>query len=94
MPIMLVPMLIELTRLALGLAIAYFHRPIADFILAQERALVIMFRQRGLPLPATPTTETTRTIYFIIGISLAMLEIGRIWVILHPNGALPGLFVR
>ena len=87
-------MLIELARLALGLMIAFFHRPIADFMLAQERSLVILFRQRGVPLPATPTTETTRTIYFTIGIALTMLEMLRIWMMLHPGESLSGMFLR
>ncbi len=84
---MIVTMLIEFVRLALGLTIACFHRPIADFMLAQERALVILFRQRGVPAPATFTTETTRTIYFAIGIALALVELARIWMMLH-SGAL------
>jgi hypothetical protein len=87
-------MLIELARLALGLMIAFFHRPIADFMLAQERSLVIMFRQRGVPVPATPTTETGRNIYFTIGIGLAMLEMVRIWMMLHPSGSLSAIFLR
>lgn len=77
-------MIVELTRLLLGLLIAFFHRPIADFVLVQERALVVVFRQRGVPLPAAPTTETARTIYFLIGIFLALFEICRIWMLLHP----------
>ena len=77
-------MIVELTRLLLGLLIAFFHRPIADFVLVQERALVIAFRQRGLPVPAAPTTETARTVYFMIGIGLAIYEICRVWMILHP----------
>ncbi len=81
-------MVVEITRLVLGLLIALFHRPIADFVLMQERALVIAFRQRGVPLPAAPTTETARTVYFVIGILLAMFEIIRIWMLLHPASAL------
>jgi len=76
-------MIVELTRLLLGLLIAFFHRPIADFVLVQERALVVAFRQRGLPMPAAPTTETARTVYFMIGIGLAIYEICRIWMMLH-----------
>ena len=87
-------MVVELTRLLLGLLIAYFHRPIADFVLVQERALVIAFRQRGLPVPAAPTTETARTIYFLIGILLAMFEICRIWVLLYPTNSLVSLILR
>ncbi len=87
-------MLVELTRLLLGLLIAFFHRPVADFMLHQERQLVIMFRQRGVPYPATPTTETTRNVYFGIGILLAMYELVRIWMLLHPTTPISTLFVR
>ena len=83
-------MLVEVVRLVLGLAIALFHRPLADFVLFHERALVIAARQRGLPLPATPTTETTRNIYFCLGICLALFEILRIWSLLNPAGPLAG----
>jgi hypothetical protein len=85
---MLLNMLLELCRLALGLLIALFHRPIADFMLEQERSLVILFRQRGVPVPAAFTTETTRTLYFGIGIALAMIEMARIWMMLHPGVSL------
>ena len=78
-------MTVEIARLLLGLLIACFHRQIADFMLVQERALVIAFRQRGLPVPAAPTTETARTIYFAIGILLSLYEICRIWMLLHPG---------
>ncbi len=87
-------MVVELTRLLLGLLIAYFHRPIADFVLVQERALVIAFRQRGFPVPAAPTTETVRTIYFLIGILLATFEICRIWMLLHPTSPLVSLILH
>lgn len=87
-------MLVEITRLMLGLLIAFFHRPVADFMLQQERQLVIMFRQRGVPYPATPTTETTRNVYFGIGIALAMYELIRIWTMLHPVTPISSLFVR
>ncbi len=76
-------MVVEVTRLLLGLMIALFHRPIADYILEQERSLVILFRQRGVAFPATPSTETVRTVYFFIGIFVAVFEIVRIWVTLH-----------
>ena len=91
---MIVEMLIEITRLALGLLIALFHRPFADFMLQQERVLVVMFRQRGVPYPATPTMETTRNVYFGIGIGLAMYEIVRIWMLLHPAAPISAFFIR
>lgn len=83
-------MFVELLRLALGLTIALFHRQIADYVLHHERMLVIAARQRGLPLPATPTTETTRNIYFALGICLAVFEMLRIWTMLHPQSILAG----
>ena len=87
-------MLNEITRLALGLLIALFHRALADFMFRQERVLVVMFRQRGVPYPAAPTTETMRNIYFGIGIFLAMYELVRIWALLHPATPMATLFAR
>ena len=48
-------MLIEITRLLLGLTMAALHKPIADFVLERERNLVVLLRQRGLMVPAAPT---------------------------------------
>ncbi len=76
-------MAMEVTRLLLGLMIALFHRPIADYVLEQERSLVILFRQRGVAFPATPSTETVRTVYFFMGIFVAVFEMVRIWITLH-----------
>lgn len=87
-------MWVEMTRLALGLMIAFLHRPIADFMLRHERALVIALRQRGVPYPPTPTTETVRNAYFGIGIALAMFELVRIWMLLHPAAPISALFIR
>ena len=86
-------MVVEAIRLVLGLAIALFHRPLADFVLYHERNLVIAARQRGFPLPATPTTETTRNIYFSLGICLAVFEMLRIWSLLHPHGFFAGFLL-
>jgi hypothetical protein len=72
-------MAIEIARLVLGLLIAAFHRPIADFISDRERRLVVVFRQRGMPLPAALTTESARTLYFSIGIFIALVELLRIY---------------
>lgn len=87
-------MVAEISRLMLGLLIALFHRPLADFMLHQERALVVIFRQRGVPYPATPTTETTRNVYFGIGILLAMFELVRIWMLLHPAAPISAFFIQ
>lgn len=84
-------MLIHLTRLGLGLLIAFFHRSIADYMLHYERVLVVAFRQRGVPLPEPPTTETYRNVYFGVGVFLALFEICRIWLMLHPAGSVTAL---
>jgi hypothetical protein len=88
------PMLAEISRLLFGIMIALFHRPFADFMLRQERVLVVMFRQHGVPYPATPTTEFTRNVYFALGILLSMFEMVRIWMMLHPTAPISAFFIR
>lgn len=77
-------MIVEFTRLACGLIILTFHRQIADWIMEHERALVLLFRQRGVPVPAAPTTEMGRNIYFLVGTFVVVYEMVRIWLMLHP----------
>jgi len=72
-------MAIEIARLLLGLLVAAFHEPIADFITDRERALVVTFRQRGMPLPAALPRETARNLYFGIGIFIVLVELLRIY---------------
>ena len=67
----------------LGIAIALFHRPIADYILEQERALVVLFQQRGVPVPPVPTRETAHTVYFFLGIMLSLVQALRLWFMLR-----------
>ena len=76
-------MVLEFAKLTLGLAIMLFHKPLADYIMEHERSLVILFRERGVPVPAAPTTETARNIYFLIGAFVALFEIARIWLTLR-----------
>ncbi len=76
-------MALEFVRLLLGLVLAYFHRPIADYVIEQERSLVLLARQRGLPLPAAPSTESGRNIYFGLGIFVVLFEVARIYLALH-----------
>ena len=45
-------MIIEITRLLLGVAIAIFHCPLANMIMQQERVLDGYFRSCGVWLPA------------------------------------------
>ena len=70
----------DITRLVIGLAIAFFHRPIADFMLEQETSLVVLFRQRGLVVPSVPRRSTVHTLYFLTGIGIALFEVIRIWL--------------
>ena len=72
-----------LTGLFLGLLITAFHRPIADFMLRQERALDVLFRSRGVRLPPPPTETTAHNIYFVLGITLSVLQLARLWLTLQ-----------
>ncbi len=81
-------MSMEIARLLVGLVIAYFHRPIADYVIEQERSLVLLARQRGFPLPAAPSTESGRNIYFCLGIFVVLFEIARIYLAMHGYVAL------
>jgi hypothetical protein len=37
-----------------------------------------------VPVPAAPTTEMGRNIYFLVGTFVVLYEILRIWLMLHP----------
>ena len=67
--------------LVLGLGIAIFHRPIADFMLHWERTLAALFHTRGLPRPPLPTQAQSRNMYFALGVALALIEAGRLWLL-------------
>lgn len=67
--------------LCAGLAIALFHRPLADFMLERERALYSFIRSRGLHLPPPPCENTARNFYFVIGIMVALIQVGRLWLV-------------
>lgn len=75
-------MSMELARLAMGLAILIFYRQIAEFVMVRERALVVLFRQRGLPMPLL-TDSTTENLYFGLAIFVCLLQFVRIWDLLH-----------
>ena len=72
-------MIVEITRLLLGVAIAIFHRTLANMIMHHERALDGYFRSRGVRLPAPLSDATAQNLYFIIGIFISLIEAGRIW---------------
>jgi hypothetical protein len=76
-------MIVEVTRLILGVLIAVFHKPLANMIMEQERALDSFFRRRGFQFPAPPSDATAQNLYFMIGIFICLLEAGKIWVTIH-----------
>jgi hypothetical protein len=74
---------VEIMRLGLGLLIAGFHRSIADFVMPHERQLVALFRSRGVPLPDVVKESTAYNVYFSLGILVSLIEIVRIYELLH-----------
>ena len=73
-------MVVEVTRLLLGVLIAVFHRPLASTIMQHERTLDMFFRQRGFRFPAPPSDTTAQNLYFLIGIFICLFEAGKIWI--------------
>lgn len=74
---------LEIARLLLGLTIAACHRRIADFIVERERAVVVTFRQLGVPVPAAMSANTARNVYFGVGIFVVFVELLRIYQSVH-----------
>jgi len=77
-------MVADIARLVLGLLIVAFHRPVAEYILVQERQLVGLLRSRGLRVPGVPTTATAHNIYFALGMFVCLLSLARLWMAMHP----------
>jgi hypothetical protein len=73
--------LLELARLMMGLSLAAFHRPVADFILEQDRTLTALVRRGGLNLPNGFSEETSRNLFFILGILIALAQMARIYMV-------------
>ena len=76
-------LLVEIVRLAIGVAIAGFHEQIADYVMPHERQLVALFRSRGVPLPDVPKESTAYLLYFSLGIFIALYEIAHIYIMIH-----------
>jgi hypothetical protein len=72
-------MAVEVIRLFLGITLAWFHVPVADFMLDRERSLVVRFRQPVLGM-VIPGRETARNLYFGMGVGIALVEMLRIWM--------------
>lgn len=65
----------------MGLILAAFHRPVADFIVEQDRLLAALARRGGVNLPAGFSLETSRTVFFFLGILIALAQMARIYVV-------------
>lgn len=76
-------MLIEFTRVLLGLAIALFHAPLADFLRQRDCELADALRQRGIAFPGGLTEEAARSLFFVFGIAIALITLARIWLALR-----------
>jgi hypothetical protein len=72
-------MIVDVARLLLGVLIAVFHRPLANSVMRQERALDGFFRSRGVHLPAPPSDATAQNLYFFVGVFISLVEATRIW---------------
>ena len=80
----IVVMVADVARLLFGLLIVAFHRPVAEFVLEQEKQLVVLFRSRGVRVPNTPSTATAHNIYYALGMFVCLLSLARLWAFLHP----------
>ena len=69
---------LEVARLFLGMLIAAFHAPIADFFIKREDSLILAFRERGISLPTALPKKTAQNIYFGFGILIALIQLLRI----------------
>ncbi len=76
-------MLLQFTRVLIGLTIALFHGPLADFLRKQDRALGAAFRERGVPVPGALPKQVAHNLFFVFGVLIALVSLGRIWVSIH-----------
>ena len=76
-------MFMDFSRVVLGLGIALFHMPLADFLRKQDRELAAVFRQHGVPIPGALPKQTAHSLFFVLGIAVALVGMTRIWLTLH-----------
>ncbi len=76
-------MLMEFSRVLLGLVIALFHAPLADFLRKQDCELADTLRQRGIQFPGGLTEEASHSFFFVFGIAIALFTLARIWLTLR-----------
>jgi hypothetical protein len=74
---------VEFSRVLLGLVIALFHVQLADFLCEQDRALAAAFRQHGVTIPGALPRQAAHTLFFVLGIAVALVSLSRIWLALR-----------
>jgi len=75
--------LIDFMRVLVGLSIALFHVRLADFLCEQDHAFASLLRQKGVPVPGALPNKAAHTLFFTLGIAVALFGLGRIWLSLH-----------
>ena len=71
-------MRLEIARLCLGLLIAGFHVPIADFIIERERGLLLTLRRYGIEIPTILSRTSAQNLYFSFGILIVLVQLLRL----------------
>lgn len=74
----------QFVKLGAGILIALFHQRLADFILEQDYAVAALLHTRGLRVPAPPRRSFVCNLYFFLGISIALFQLYRIWLMAGP----------
>jgi hypothetical protein len=72
-------MVIEISRLVVGLLVLCFHKQIADFILVREQQLAELLQTRGNIRIPVPSQATFQNLYFVLGMAVALLSMVRLW---------------
>lgn len=73
-------MIIESSRIVLGIAMLCFHKPIAEFMHVREQELTAYLAQRGVAIPTFPSVSVTRDVYFCLGVVAVVLSIAKLWM--------------
>jgi hypothetical protein len=71
-------MIIESSRILLGVAMVCFHRPIGQFMHAREQELAVFMGRRGVRLPNYSERAITDT-YFCLGVAALLLAVAQLW---------------
>ena len=72
-------MIMELSRLLVGLLVVVFHRPIARWILRCEESVVHMMAAKGWHVPSFPSEKTVNDVYFCLGVFICCFSVARIF---------------